>query len=76
MGQKFSLRIIIKNFIINEEGQAITEYILLLSLIVVAFSGFKKIFFNSLDLGIRKLGGTLEKDLRTGRGAPLGSWKE
>ena len=63
-----------KRFIRNEEGQALTEYILILSVCVVGASALARGILKVLDQGVLKLGGQLEKDLKTGR-APLNDWK-
>jgi Flp pilus assembly pilin Flp len=54
----------------DEEGQAVIEYILLLSATVIGAGLLARGILNALDSGILKLGGALEKDLKTGR-APL-----
>jgi Flp pilus assembly pilin Flp len=64
----------VKKFIKDERGQAVTEYVLLLSATVVAAGFLAKRIMAVLDSGVLKLGGQLEKDLKTGR-APLNVWK-
>lgn len=64
----------LRNLVQDESGQAITEYILLLSVIVVGAAALTKSILGVLDKGILRLGGQLEKDLKTGR-APLNVWK-
>ena len=63
-----------KKFLHDESGQAITEYILLLSVCVFGASALGRGILKSLDAGILKLGGQLEKDLKSGRQA-LSVWK-
>jgi Flp pilus assembly pilin Flp len=58
----------------DENGQGTVEYILILSVSVVAAGKISHEVLKVLDTGIKKLGGQLEKDLKTGR-APLGIWK-
>jgi hypothetical protein len=58
----------------DEQGQALTEYILILSACVVAAGAMTKQLLRVLDQGILKLGGQLEKDLKTGR-PNVGIWK-
>ena len=58
----------------DEEGQAVTEYILILSACVVGASSLARGLIKMLDTGVLRLGATLERDLKTGR-APLGVWK-
>ncbi len=54
-------------------GQATLEYILLLSVILFGVSAMGASFIKTLNRGIFLVGGTLEKDLRTGR-VNLGAW--
>ena len=51
----------------DESGQAVTEYILLLSVLVVGVSAMTRGILAALDRGILHLGAQLERDLRTGR---------
>jgi hypothetical protein len=51
----------------GEEGQAIVEYILLLSVIFVVAASFSRNAIRSLDASITTFNGQLERDLRTGR---------
>ena len=57
-------------FLREQDGQAVIEYILLLSGTVIGAGLLARGILNALDSGILKLGGQLEKDLKTGR-APL-----
>jgi hypothetical protein len=58
----------------DEEGQAVLEYILILSAAVVGAGLISRTILNTVDTGILLLGGQLEKDLKTGR-LPLDIWK-
>lgn len=51
----------------DESGQALVEYLLLLSLIFTVSVGFSRRIVSALDSSITVFNGTLEKDLRTGR---------
>ncbi len=64
---------ILKTFLQKEDAQATTEYILLLTLIVVSTAALARTILKALDKGILRLGGQLEKDLKVGR-APLYVW--
>jgi hypothetical protein len=54
-------------------GQATVEYILLLSFVVVACVGMTRAILGGIDRGVLRVGGGLEKQLKTGR-APGGIW--
>jgi Flp pilus assembly pilin Flp len=58
----------------DEEGQATVEYILILSVVIAGAGLLSRKLIEVLDSGILKLGGQLEKDLKTGR-APVGIWE-
>lgn len=58
----------------DESGQAVTEYILILSAAVIGAAALARTLLGVLDQGILRLGGQLEKDLKTGR-APLNVWR-
>ena len=58
----------------EESGQAITEYVILLAFAVGTAIAFARGILGVIDKGILKLGGQLEKDLKTGR-SPLSVWK-
>ena len=64
----------VKNFLVrffrDEDGQAVIEYVLVLSATLVAAGMLARGILVALDNGVLKLGGQLEKDLKTGR-APL-----
>jgi hypothetical protein len=57
----------------DEEGQATLEYILILSVTVVGASALARAILKTLDDGILRFGGQLEKDLHTGK-APVNAW--
>jgi Flp pilus assembly pilin Flp len=63
-----------KNFLVrfyrDEDGQAVIEYVLILSATLIAAGMLARGILSALDNGVLKLGGQLEKDLKTGR-APL-----
>ena len=63
-----------KKFLAEEDGQAITEYILILSACIFGASTLARGILKALDNGVLKLGGQLEKDLKSGR-APLSAWQ-
>lgn len=71
---KFCLQKITRKFISEEEGQGTVEYMLLIGFCIVGASQIARGILNVLDQGILKLGGQLEKDLKTGR-APLNAWR-
>jgi Flp pilus assembly pilin Flp len=58
----------------DESGQAVTEYVLILAAAVIGAASLARTLLGVLDQGILKLGGQLEKDLKTGR-APLNVWR-
>lgn len=57
----------------DESGQATTEYIVMLAAIVVGASAMARQILQTLEQGVLRLGGQLEKDLKTGK-APLHVW--
>ncbi len=57
----------------ENSGQAVLEYILLLAITVTLVVGFSKTILDTLDKGVLKFGGRLEKTLKTGR-APANVW--
>jgi hypothetical protein len=57
----------------DECGQGTLEYILILSATVVGAGAISKQVIRALDSGVLKLGGQLEKDLKSGR-ADLRVW--
>jgi Flp pilus assembly pilin Flp len=71
LGSSFHrLRRLGKSFLRDENGQGVIEYILLLSVTVIGAGMLARGILKALDSGVLKLGGQLEKDLKTGR-APL-----
>jgi hypothetical protein len=58
----------------DESGQGTIEYILILSATVLGAAALGRAILGSLDRGVLFIGGTLEKDLKSGR-APLDVWK-
>ena len=62
-----------KKILANQQGQASVEYILILTLMLVATTTLSKTMIDMLDTGILKVGGRLEKQLKTGRGQ-LSTW--
>jgi hypothetical protein len=71
LGRTFlRLRRLGKTFLHDENGQGVIEYILLLSVTVIGAGMLARGILKALDSGVLKLGGQLEKDLKTGR-APL-----
>ncbi len=61
-------------FVRDESGQAITEYILLLTLTLTAAIALARGITSALNTSTLALGGQLEKDLKTGR-VSLDIWK-
>lgn len=59
---------------LSEEGQGTVEYLLILSATVLGATQLARQILNSMDKGVLRLGGQLEKDLKTGR-APLSVWE-
>lgn len=54
-------------FLRDESGQAITEYLLILSVAVATALTFSRGILKGISDGVLSLGGQLEKDLKTGR---------
>lgn len=65
----------ISRLLSDERGQGTLEYILILSVTVVIAGALGRAVIAALDKGVLRIGGQLEKDLKTGR-APLGIWKQ
>lgn len=61
---------ICRAFLREDDGQAVIEYILILSVTVIGAGMLARGILKALDNGVLKLGGQLEKDLKTGK-APL-----
>ncbi len=70
---KESARSFWREFWLEEDGQGTVEYLLILSAVVVSAVAISRTIIKTLDQGMLKLGGQLEKDLKTGR-APLYVW--
>jgi hypothetical protein len=64
----------LNRLILDESGQGLTEYILILSASILAATQLARKMIDVLDKGILRLGSELEKDLKTGR-APLSVWE-
>jgi Flp pilus assembly pilin Flp len=62
-----------KKFIRDESGQAITEYILIMSLALGGAVAITKGLMSTLDKFVLAFGAQLEKDLKAGR-APTSVW--
>jgi Flp pilus assembly pilin Flp len=58
----------------DDQGQGTVEYILLLSVVVLGATQIARAIRTAIDQGVMRLGGTLEKDLKTGR-SPVSVWK-
>lgn len=69
-----SITAIFERFLSDQEGQAIVEYLLILSVVVAGAGLLSRKLLEAIDTGILKLGGQLEKDLKTGR-TPLDIWR-
>ena len=74
MGNARGLRSFLQLLIRDESGQGTVEYILILSVSVVGAGAISRKIVETLDKGILRLGGQLEKDLKTGR-ADIGIWE-
>jgi hypothetical protein len=58
----------------DESGQALVEYILLVSFSLALAMGLARTLTSSMDNGTLRIGAQLERDLKSGR-AVLGVWK-
>ena len=58
----------------SQSGQATVEYILLLLFTVGIATGLSRTIIGALDDGILRMGGQLQKDLKSGR-APNNVWR-
>lgn len=58
----------------SQTGQATLEYIFVLSFAVVTAVFMARFLMDRLDNKVLQLGGTIEKQLKTGR-APVSIWK-
>jgi hypothetical protein len=63
-----------KKLVCDESGQAITEYVLLMSIALGGAVVFSRGFLKFLDQFTLVFGAQLEKDLKSGR-APNSVWK-
>jgi len=63
-----------KQLLQDEEGQAVTEYILILSITMFGAAALARALLVAFDNGISHLGSELEKSLKTGR-APKSVWE-
>jgi hypothetical protein len=59
----------------SESGQGILEYILILGFALVTSVTIARLLSGGMDRGILLFGGTLEKDLKTGRTPVASGWK-
>jgi Flp pilus assembly pilin Flp len=59
---------------VEESGQAITEYIMLMAVLAVAALTMSKGILKGIYEGVLAFGGQLEKDLKTGR-MSVANWK-
>lgn len=59
----------------DERGQTTVEYILILTVTIVAVMAVVRIIMRLTDRGMLKLGSQLEKDLKTGR-IPVNVWRD
>ncbi|OFZ52745.1 MAG: hypothetical protein A2428_03330 [Bdellovibrionales bacterium RIFOXYC1_FULL_54_43] len=60
-------------FIRDDRGQATVEYILILSMAVFGAGALARAIMGAVNQGVLRLGGALEKDLKTGR-MPVSIW--
>jgi hypothetical protein len=74
-----SFRLAVRGFarelVRDEGGQGLVEYILILCVTILGAGALTRAVIGALDKGVLRIGGQLEKDLKTGR-APLGIWKQ
>ena len=63
-----------RSFLRDECGQGTTEYLILMSAVILFTTTLVRSVLNVLDRGILTLGATLEQDLKSGR-TPLRAWK-
>ena len=61
---------LLQNFIQNEDGQAVFEYIFLLSLVLVGATALTRAIIDAIDRGILKFGGKFEQYLKTDQAPP------
>ena len=72
-GYKRFLHSFIVSVCADDSGQATTEYVLILSVVLFGAISLAQVVLSTIDQGILTLGAQLEKDLKTGR-ATLASW--
>jgi len=65
---------VVTAFIQDGRGQAVTEYVLILSACIIGTIALSRQLLSKLDKGVLRLGGQLEKDLKSGR-APSNVWR-
>ncbi len=58
----------------NDRGQSLVEYLLIISLVVIGASQIVKRVAQSFDVVVLRVGAQLERDLKSGR-APLSVWR-
>lgn len=63
----------LRNLLVDESGQGTVEYMLILMASIVGATQISKALLSVIQTGLLTLGGTLEKDLRTGR-VGLNAW--
>ena len=69
-----STRSIWLDLLLEEDGQGLTEYVLILSFAIATAVLLARSMRAALDRGVLLFGGELERDLKTGR-TQLGAWK-
>jgi hypothetical protein len=65
---------LIRDLVRDERAQATVEYMLILSAVVAGAGLMSRKLIQALDAGVLRLGGQLEKDLKTGR-VPVDVWQ-
>ena len=74
--QTSRLKRLYSKFLYDQSGQAVVEYILLLSLIAVFIITFLKTMFGVVRNGMLRVNAQVEADLVTGEGyRSVGSWR-
>ena len=59
----------------RRSGQAVIEYVLLLTMVVGIMVAFLRTLNGSFDKAVPRMGGTIERQLRTGA-ASAGVWRK
>lgn len=67
---KTTIQKFINKLLWDEGGQAITEYILLLAIVVTLAVALMRAIIQGIDRGLVRIGSGLERILKTGRLAP------